>query len=97
MVLIILMIFISIVLGAIGAYIHKRKGYSLVAGFCWGFLCGLLGLAVVLLEQTAEERKELGKTGLSIFKLIIIFILIVELILFIKLTLSMFASLNIPH
>ena len=93
MVLIILMIFISIVLGAIGAYIHKRKGYSLVAGFCWGFLCGLLGLAVVLLEQTAEERKE----GLSIFKLIIIFILIVELILFIKLTLSMFASLNIPH
>ena len=45
-----------IAFGIICSVIHKKKGYSPVAGFCWGFFLAIIGLIVVLLESTKEEH-----------------------------------------
>ena len=63
-----------LIFGAICAYIHGKKGYSLVAGFCWGFFFDLIGLAVVLLEKTKEENEQSGKKGLSVLQWLLIFV-----------------------
>ena len=39
------------VMGVITLLIHKKKGYSPVTGFLLGFLLGLIGLIVVLVEK----------------------------------------------
>ena len=48
-------IIIWIALGVICAVIHKNKGYSPIAGFCWGFFFSIIGLIIVLLEKDKAE------------------------------------------
>ena len=48
------LIIVCIVVSIICAFIHKNKGYSPIAGFCWGFFFSVLGLAVVLLTKDKE-------------------------------------------
>ncbi len=54
---------INIVLGIITAIIHKRKGFSIIPGFLWGFLFSILGLLVVLLEKNKEEHDAAKANG----------------------------------
>ena len=58
---------ILIALGVICAFVHKNKGYSPVAGFCWGFFFSIIGLIVVLLEKDKAEHDAdmANKKGLS--------------------------------
>lgn len=67
---------IWIVLGMICANIHKKKGYSPVAGFCWGFFLSIIGLIVVLLEKDKAEHDEemANKKGLSVVQWLAIFL-----------------------
>lgn len=69
-------IIIWIALGIICAVIHKNKGYSPIAGFCWGFFLSLIGLIVVLLEKDkAEHDMEMqNKKGLSMTQWLLIFL-----------------------
>ena len=69
-------VIIWIVLGIICAVIHKNKGYSPVAGFCWGFFLSIIGLIVVLLEKTKEEHdmEMTNKKGLSMGQWMAIFL-----------------------
>lgn len=63
----VVIVIIWIALGIICAVIHKNKGYSPIAGFCWGFFLLIIGLIVVLLEKTKEEHdmEMTEKKGLS--------------------------------
>lgn len=63
-------------LGIACAIIHKNKGYSPIAGFCWGFFLSIIGLVVVLLEKTKEEHdtETAGKKNLSVGQWIAIFL-----------------------
>lgn len=65
-----------IIIGIVCAVVHKNKGYSPIAGFCWGFFFSVIGLIVVLLEKTKEEHNtEMAtKKGLSIGQWIAIFV-----------------------
>ncbi len=69
-------VIIWIVLGIICAIIHKNKGYSPVAGFCWGFFVSIIGLSVVLLEKTKEEHdmEMTNQKGLSMWQWMAIFL-----------------------
>ncbi len=69
-------IIIWIALGIICAVIHKNKGYSPIAGFCWGFFLSIIGLIVVLLEKDkAEHDAEMTeKKGLSMGQWLAIFL-----------------------
>lgn len=60
-------VIIWIALGIICAVIHKNKGYSPIAGFCWGFFLSIIGLIVVLLEKDKAEHDAdmANKKGLS--------------------------------
>ena len=64
-------VIIWIVLG-----IHKNKGYSPIAGFCWGFFVSIIGLSVVLLEKTKEEHdmEMTNQKGLSMWQWMAIFL-----------------------
>lgn len=69
---------ILIVLGVVSAFVHKNKGYSLIAGFCWGFFLSIIGVIVVLLEKDkAEHDAEMAnKNELSVGQWIAIFLAI---------------------
>ena len=56
-----------IVIGSVCAVVHKNKGYSPIAGFCWGFFLSIIGLIVVLLEKDKAEHDAdmANKNGLS--------------------------------
>lgn len=74
----IIKVVIGIGIGIATSVIHKRKGYSPVAGFCWGFFFSVIGLLVVLLEKDKAEldAKYEGKKQLSVFAWIVIFTVI---------------------
>ena len=61
-------------MGIICAVIHKNKGYSPVAGFCWGFFFSIIGLIIVLLERNKEEQMDADKGGLSMAQWLLIFL-----------------------
>lgn len=67
---------IWIVLGVICAFVHKNKGYSPIAGFCWGFFFSIIGLIVVLLEKDKAEHDAAmaNKNGLSMGQWLAIFL-----------------------
>lgn len=65
---------ILIAMGILCAYIHKNKGYSPVAGFCWGFFLFILGLIVVLLERNKEEQMLEDKGKLTMTQWLLIFL-----------------------
>lgn len=69
-------IILWIAYGIICAIIHKKKGYSLVTGFLWGFLFSIIGLIVVLLEKDKEEheRQMANSNGLSMTQWLLIFL-----------------------
>ncbi len=52
----------------------KNKGYSPIAGFCWGFFFSILGLAIVLLERNKEEQMAADKGSLSMAQWLLIFL-----------------------
>ena len=65
-------IIVGIIMGVACSILHKKKGYSPVSGFFWGFLFSALGLIVILLEKPkAEHDKE---KGLSVVQWILIFV-----------------------
>lgn len=66
-------IIIWITLGIICAIIHKKKGYSPIAGFAWGFFLSIIGLIVVLLEKDKEEKMA-EKQGLQMWQWLLIFL-----------------------
>ena len=67
-------VIIWIALGIICAVIHKNKGYSPIAGFCWGFFLSIIGLIVVLLEKSKEEKEMSGEQGLKMWQWLLIFL-----------------------
>ena len=67
-------IIILVAMGILCAFIHKNKGYSPIAGFCWGFFFFLIGLIIVLLERNKEEQIEADKEGLSMKQWLLIFL-----------------------
>lgn len=68
------LIIVSIALGILCAFLHKNKGYSPIAGFCWGFFFSIIGLAIVLVERNKEEQMEADKNGLSMTQWLLIFL-----------------------
>ena len=67
-------IIILVAMGMLCAFIHENKGYSPIAGFCWGFFFFLIGLIIVLLERNKEEQIEADKEGLSMKQWLLIFL-----------------------
>ena len=67
-------IIILVAMGMLCAFIHKNKGYSPIAAFCWGFFFFLIGLIIVLLERNKEEQIEADKEGLSMKQWLLIFL-----------------------
>ena len=67
-------VLIAVIIGIVCSIIHKNKGYSPIAGFCWGFFFSFIGLAVVLLEKTKEEHMQNGKKELSVAQWFLIFL-----------------------
>lgn len=63
-----------IAMGTLCAYIHKNKGYSPVAGFCWGFFFFIIGLIIVLVERNKEEQMAADKGKLSMVQWLLIFL-----------------------
>lgn len=49
--------FLGLIFGSIGAAIGKNKGLA-VAGFLLGVLCGPIGLVVVAVIQPSQERSD---------------------------------------
>ena len=49
-------VIVWLAIGVICSIMHKNKGYSPVAGFCWGFFLGIIGLIVVLVEKNKDEK-----------------------------------------
>ena len=67
-------IIILVAMGILCAFIHKNKGYSPVAGFCWGFFFFIIGLIIVLLERTKADQVEADKGRLSMTQWLLIFL-----------------------
>ena len=61
-----------VAMGIVCAILHKNKGYSPIAGFCWGFFLFIIGLIIVLLEKDKDEVDSEG--GLSVKQWIAIFV-----------------------
>ena len=72
--MIIVYIIILIAIGVLCAFIHKNKGYSPIAGFCWGFFFSIIGLLIVLLERNKDEQMEADKGKLSMIQWLLIFL-----------------------
>lgn len=71
---IIINLVILIITGLICAFIHKKKGYSPIAGFCWGFFFFIIGLFIVLSERNKEEQIEADNGSLSMMQWLLIFL-----------------------
>ena len=67
-------IIILVAMGILCAFIHKNKGYSPVAGFCWGFFFTIIGLIIVLSERNKEDQIEADKGKLSMTQWLLIFL-----------------------
>ena len=67
-------IIISIICGIVCAFLHKKKGYSPIAGFCWGFFFSFIGLLIVILETSKQEKENSGQKGLKVWQWILIFV-----------------------
>lgn len=67
-------IILLIAMGILCAFLHKNKGYSPVAGFCWGFFFFIIGLIVVLLERNKEDQIQADKGKLSMIQWLLIFL-----------------------
>lgn len=61
-------------MGILCAFIHKNKGYSPIAGFCWGFFFFIIGLIIVLLERNKEEQMIADKGKLTMTQWLLIFL-----------------------
>ena len=61
-------------MGILCAFIHKNKGYSSIAGFCWGFFFFIIGLIIVLVERNKEEQMIADKGKLSMAQWLLIFL-----------------------
>ena len=70
----ILSLIILVAMGLLCAFLHKNKGYSPIAGFCWGFFFSIIGLLIVLFERNKEEQMEANKGGLSMAQWLLIFL-----------------------
>ena len=66
-------IIVLVAMGILCAFIHQNKGYSPIAGFCWGFFFSIIGLLVVLLERTKEDQLIADKGSLSMVQWLLIF------------------------
>lgn len=69
-----IILILLIAMGILCAYIHKNKGYSPIAGFCWGFFFFIIGLIIVLLERNKEEQMAVDKDNLSMTQWLFIFL-----------------------
>lgn len=67
-------IIILVAMGILCAFIHKNKGYSPLAGFCWGFFFTIIGLIIVLSERNKEDQIEADKGKLSMTQWLLIFL-----------------------
>ena len=67
-------IIIAVAMGILCAFIHKNKGYSPIAGFCWGFFFFIIGLLIVLLERNKEDQLIADKGRLSMTQWLLIFL-----------------------
>ena len=67
-------IIILVAMGILCAFIHKNKGYSPIAGFCWGFFFFIIGLIIVLLERNKGEQIEADKGKISMTQWLLIFL-----------------------
>ena len=67
-------IIILVAMGILCAFIHKNKGYSPLAGFCWGFFFTIIGLIIVLSERNKEDQIEKKKKKLSMTQWLLIFL-----------------------
>ena len=70
----IISLIILFAMGLLCAFLHKNKGYSPIAGFCWGFFFFIIGLLIVLFERNKEEQIEVDKGGLSMAQWLLIFL-----------------------
>lgn len=70
----IISLIILVAMGLLCAFLHKNKGYSSIAGFCWGFFFSIIGLLIVLFERNKEEQIEADKGGLSMAQWLLIFL-----------------------
>ena len=61
-------------MGILCAFIHKNKGYSPIAGFCWGFFFFIIGLVIVLLESNKQDQAIADKERLSVTQWLLIFL-----------------------
>ena len=67
-------IIILVAMGILCAFIHKNKGYSPIAGFCWGFFFFIIGLIIVLLERNKEDQVIADKGHLTMTQWLLIFL-----------------------
>ena len=67
-------IIILVAMGILCAFIHKNKGYSPIAGFCWGFFFSVIGLIIVLTERNKGEQMVADKGSLSMSQWLLIFL-----------------------
>lgn len=65
---------ILVAIGILCAFIHKNKGYSPIAGFCWGFFFFIIGLLVVLFERNKADQMTADKGRLSTGQWLLIFL-----------------------
>ncbi len=65
---------ILVAMGILCAFIHKNKGYSPIAGFCWGFFFFIIGLLVVLFERNKTDQMIADKGRLSTGQWLLIFL-----------------------
>lgn len=65
---------ILVAIGILCAFLHKNKGYSPIAGFCWGFFFSIIGLLIILFERNKEEQIEADKNGRSMGQWLLIFV-----------------------
>ena len=63
-----------VAMGILCAFIHKNKGYSPIAGFCWGFFFFIIGLVIVLLESNKQDQAIADKERLSVTQWLLIFL-----------------------
>ena len=64
----------NILIGILAGIINKKKGYSPITGFLWGFFFSLLGLAVVYMGRPREEREAAQEGKLKMWQWLLIFL-----------------------